>query len=56
MKKIKKQLQLTKTTVRMLQDAELTAVHGGVILGGLSKDPKACAEVAYHRPDGLDKP
>jgi hypothetical protein len=56
MKKIKTQLQLTKTTVRLLQGAELTAVHGGVTRGGLSEDPRACAAVAYHFPDGIDKP
>jgi hypothetical protein len=55
MKKINSRLQLTKTTVRTLQGAELTAIHGG-IGRGVTNDPQACAAVAAHRPGGIDKP
>jgi hypothetical protein len=50
MKKIKTRLQLTKTTVRVLRDAELTTVRGGVF--GSSANPKACAAADFYRPDG----
>jgi hypothetical protein len=46
MKKIKPRLQLTTNTVRVLQDAELSAVRGGnaplVPAGRSSNDPTAC--------------
>ena len=48
MKKIKTSLKLMKTTVRVLQAAELTAVQGGGGAGHLterasSNNPTACA-------------
>jgi hypothetical protein len=60
MKKNKTQLQLTKTTVRVLQDAELAAVRGG---GGggraavfaqrtSTNDPTACIVGDSDRCDG----
>ena len=46
MKKITQRLQLTTTTVRVLRDAELSAVRGGnaplVAQGRSSNDPTAC--------------
>lgn len=45
MKKIKSRLQLTTTTVRVLRDAELSAVQGGLASTGGPKssvDPTAC--------------
>lgn len=47
MKKIKTRLQLTKSTVRVLRDAELSAVQGGngvALLAGpkSTNDPTAC--------------
>lgn len=43
MKKINTRLQLTKTTVRTLQGAELATVHGGGRGRDLSDNPTACA-------------
>jgi len=45
MKKIKTQLQLKTTTVRVLAGTELTGVHGGI--AGTSANPNACAAGAY---------
>jgi hypothetical protein len=45
MKKMKTRLQLTKTTVRVLQDAELAAVQGGAglrVTRPSTDDPTAC--------------
>lgn len=43
MKKMKTRLQLTKTTVRVLQNVELAAVHGGIrVTRPSSDDPTAC--------------
>ena len=51
MKKIKTRLQLTKTTVRVLRDADLAGVHGG--LRTSSDDPAVCrVGVAYGDGDG----
>jgi len=44
MKKIKTPLQLTKTTVRVLQDADLATVRGGIVRTHISsEDPAVCA-------------
>ncbi|HWO22663.1 MAG TPA: hypothetical protein VNO30_28080 [Kofleriaceae bacterium] len=42
MKKIKTRLSLTTTTVRVLRDAELSAVQGGGGARTSSNDPLAC--------------
>ena len=43
MKKIKTRLQLTKNTVRVLQNVELATVNGGLrITRPSSDDPAAC--------------
>jgi hypothetical protein len=59
MKKIKTRLQLTKTTVRVLQGADLAAVRGGAaaLLPGRtsSDDPNACVVNAYYGLDGAKK-
>ena len=60
MKKIKTRLQLTKTTVRVHRDSELSAAHGG---GGntlregrtSTNDPTACFASGPHHPSG-EKP
>lgn len=49
MKKIKTRLQFTKTTVRVLQAAELAAVQGGAAAGRNSSDnPTACFAGGHH--------
>ncbi len=61
MKKIKTRLQLTTTTVRVLQDADLSAVRGG---GGAafvrgrtsSDDPTACFVGGTYGAGGGEKP
>ena len=65
MKKMKTRLQLSKTTIRVLRDADLAAVHGGGGVGGAaaylggrtsSDDPTACAVGApYGNANGADK-
>jgi fructose-specific component phosphotransferase system IIB-like protein len=52
MKKIKAPLKLTKTTVRVLQDADLAVVRGGIIPNNPSKNPTACAAEDYLLADG----
>jgi hypothetical protein len=58
MKKNKTRLQLTKTTVRVLQDADLAAVRGG---GGVpptrasSDDPAVCVVDGAYGVDGGEK-
>jgi hypothetical protein len=42
MKKNKTRLELTKTTIRVLRDIELTAVQGGAGTGKPSNNPLAC--------------
>jgi hypothetical protein len=60
MKKIKTRLQLTKTTVRVLQDADLAAVRGGGS-GALlrartsSDDPTACIVGGTYGAGGGEK-
>jgi hypothetical protein len=52
MKKIKTRLQLTKTTVRVLQAGELAAVQGGgaarVGGGASTNNPTACLAGGHH--------
>ncbi|HSK00421.1 MAG TPA: class I lanthipeptide [Kofleriaceae bacterium] len=60
MKKIKTRLQLTKTTVRVLQDADLAAVRGGgggALLRGRasSDDPAVCVVGGAYGADGGEK-
>ncbi len=63
MKKIKTRLQLTKTTVRVLQGADLAAVRGGgggdaaAFLGGRtsSDHPTACVVGGTYGADGGEK-
>jgi hypothetical protein len=54
MKKIKTRLQLTKTTVRVLRAAELSAVQGGVARIS-SNDPLACIVGDNDRPGRGEK-
>jgi len=58
MKKIKTRLQLTTTIVRVLRDAELSAVHGGGPAlrpeNRSSDDPNACV-VGFYGLDGAKK-
>ena len=56
MKKIKTRLQLTKTTVRVLRDGELTAVHGGIRATRTSTDdPTACFVGGGYGVGGAEK-
>ena len=59
MKKIKSRLQLTTSTVRVLRDAELSAVQGGLAAPGGPKsslDPTACVVAdGYLLLDGAQK-
>jgi hypothetical protein len=58
MKKIKTRLQLTKTTVRVLQDAELAAVGGGAALRAprtSTEDPTACVVDDTYGLGGAEK-
>jgi hypothetical protein len=59
MKKNRTRLQLTKTTVRVLRDADLTVVHGGggviaAVGGGRTStiDPTACVVGGSYGCDG----
>lgn len=51
MKKTKTRLGLTKTTIRVLRDIELTAVQGGAGTGKPSNNPWGCVQA----PDGGEK-
>jgi hypothetical protein len=44
MKKTKMRLELTKTTIRVLRDIELTVVQGGAGTGKPSNNPLACIQ------------
>ena len=50
MKKNTTPLKLTKTTIRVLRDAELATVQGGAERP--SKDPAACRVGGYYLVDG----
>jgi hypothetical protein len=59
MKKNRTRLQLTKTTVRVLRDADLTVVHGGggaaaarLGVGTSTNDPTACVVGGSYGCDG----
>jgi len=56
MKKITTRLQLTKTTVRVLRDADLAAVRGGIAVTRISsEDPAVCFASGNYRPGGAEK-